>query len=49
MSDEFEAKDNPRVIVIQKLYGNHLNKDQANARGKKGAEAAHAVKSVLAQ
>jgi len=26
-----------------------LNKDQANARGKKGAEAAHAVKSVLAQ
>ena len=26
-----------------------LNKDQANARGKKGAEAAYAVKSVLAQ
>jgi len=26
-----------------------LNIDQANARGKKGAEAAHAVKSVLAQ
>jgi len=26
-----------------------LNKDQANARGKKGAEAALAVKSVLAQ
>ena len=26
-----------------------LNKDQANARGKKGAEAAHAVKLVLAQ
>ena len=26
-----------------------LNKDQANARGKKGVEAAHAVKSVLAQ
>ena len=26
-----------------------LNKDQANARGKKGAEAAHAVKSVLDQ
>ena len=26
-----------------------LNKDQANARGKKGAEAAHAVKSVLGQ
>ena len=26
-----------------------LNKDQANTRGKKGAEAAHAVKSVLAQ
>ena len=26
-----------------------LNKDQANARGKKGGEAAHAVKSVLAQ
>ena len=25
-----------------------LNKDQANARGKKGAEAANAVKSVLA-
>jgi 6,7-dimethyl-8-ribityllumazine synthase len=26
-----------------------LNKDQANARVKKGAEAAHAVKSVLTQ
>ena len=26
-----------------------LNKDQANARGKKGAEAANAVKSILAQ
>ena len=26
-----------------------LNKDQANARVKKGAEAAHALKSVLAQ
>ena len=26
-----------------------LNKDQANARGKKGAEAAHAVKSILSQ
>ena len=26
-----------------------LNKDQAKARGKKGAEAAHAVKSILAQ
>jgi len=26
-----------------------LNKDQAKARGKKGAEAAHAVKSVLGQ
>ena len=26
-----------------------LNKDQANARGKKGAEAAFAVKSVLSQ
>ena len=27
MSDQFGAKDNPRVVVIQKLYGNHLNKD----------------------
>ena len=26
-----------------------LNIDQANARGKKGAEAAHAVKSILSQ
>ena len=22
-----EARDNPRTIVIQKLYGHHLNKD----------------------
>ena len=27
MRDQFEAKNNPRVVVIQKLYGNHLNKD----------------------
>ena len=27
MSDQFEAKDYPRVVVIQKLYGNHLNKE----------------------
>ena len=27
MKDQFEAKNNPRVVVIQKLYGNHLNKD----------------------
>tara|TARA_Y100000590_G_scaffold432845_1_gene549292 strand:+ start:239 stop:643 length:405 start_codon:yes stop_codon:yes gene_type:complete len=27
MNDSLEAKNNPRVIVIQKLYGNHLNKD----------------------
>jgi N utilization substance protein B len=27
MKDQFEAKNNPRVIVIQKLYGYHLNKD----------------------
>ena len=27
MNDSLEDKNNPRVIVIQKLYGNHLNKD----------------------
>jgi len=27
MNNSLEAKNNPRVIVIQKLYGNHLNKD----------------------
>ena len=32
---------NPRVIVVQKLYGHHLNKKN------KGKEAARAVMSVL--
>ena len=27
MKDHFEAKNNPRVVVIQKLYSNHFNKD----------------------
>ena len=27
MSDQFGAKNNPRVVIIQKLYGNHLNRD----------------------
>ena len=27
MSDQFKAKENPRVIVIQKLYSYHLNKE----------------------
>ena len=27
MSDQLLAKENPRVVVIQKLYGQHLNKD----------------------
>tara|TARA_B100001996_G_C18253775_1_gene436293 strand:- start:63 stop:467 length:405 start_codon:yes stop_codon:yes gene_type:complete len=27
MKDQLEAKNNPRVVVVQKLYGNHLNKD----------------------
>ena len=27
MSDQLLAKDNPRVVVIQKLYGHHLNKE----------------------
>jgi len=27
MIDQSEAKNNPRVIVIQKLYGYYLNKD----------------------
>ena len=27
MKDQSEAKNNPRVIVIQKLYGYYLNKD----------------------
>ena len=27
MSNQLLAKENPRVVVIQKLYGQHLNKD----------------------
>ena len=27
MNDQLLAKENPRVVVIQKLYGQHLNKD----------------------
>ena len=27
MSDQLLRKDNPRIVVIQKLYGHHLNKD----------------------
>ena len=27
MSDQFKAKENPRVIVIQKLYSYYLNKE----------------------
>ena len=27
MNNKLAVKDNPRVIVIQKLYGHHLNKD----------------------
>ena len=27
MRTTFSAKNNPRVIIIQKLYGHHLNKD----------------------
>ena len=27
MSDQLLAKENPRVVVIQKLYGHHLNKE----------------------
>ena len=27
MSDQLLAKDNPRVVVIQKLYAHHLNKE----------------------
>ena len=27
MRDQLLAKENPRVVVIQKLYGQHLNKD----------------------
>ena len=27
MNDQLLAKENPRVVVIQKLYGHHLNKD----------------------
>ena len=27
MSDQLLSKDNPRVIVIQKLYAHHLNKE----------------------
>ena len=49
--DEFTV--NAALILNKKPIGNGiltcLNKDQANARVKKGAEAAHAVKSVLSQ
>ena len=27
MSDQLQPKDNPRVVVIQKLYTHHLNKE----------------------
>tara|TARA_B100000029_G_scaffold195991_1_gene194089 strand:+ start:2603 stop:2998 length:396 start_codon:yes stop_codon:yes gene_type:complete len=27
MKDQFLPKDNPRVVIIQKLYGHHFNKD----------------------
>ena len=27
MSDQISAKDNPRVIIIQKLYAHHLNQE----------------------
>ena len=27
MADQLLPKDNPRVLVIQKLYAHHLNKD----------------------
>ena len=27
MSDQFLTKNNPRVVVIQKLYAYHLNKE----------------------
>ena len=27
MINQYKAKNNPRVVVIQKLYSNHLNKD----------------------
>ena len=27
MSDQLLPKDNPRVVVIQKLYAHHLNKE----------------------
>ena len=28
MSFQYSAKNNPRVIIIQKLYGNYFNNDQ---------------------
>ena len=27
MSDQLLVKQNPRIVIIQKLYGQHLNKD----------------------
>jgi len=27
MKDQFLPKNNPRVVIIQKLYGHHFNKD----------------------
>ena len=34
MSTQIKAKDNPRVIAIQKIYGNFFNKDEDLRVGK---------------
>ena len=34
MSTQIKAKDNPRVIAIQKIYGNFFNKDENLTIGK---------------
>ena len=34
MSTQFKAKDNPRVIAIQKIYGKFYNKDENLTIGK---------------
>ena len=34
MNNQFKAKNNPRVIAIQKIYGNFYNKDEDLTIGK---------------
>ena len=52
MKPYYSPKNNPRVIIIQKLYGKFFNKDQAVERAdkskkNKGREAADAAIEIL--